>query len=171
MSPEKRSEIVQVLEASRKVFNDASAGLSEAQAGTSPGPGRWSVLQCVEHVTIVEQRFLGMLESANSVDSLVIDLNKEAELFGRVTNRAERAQAPEPVQPSGRFSSLAEAVKIFNAARDRTVAFATERAADVHTLACEHRRFGPLNGREMLTVIAAHARRHAEQMREVRAAL
>ncbi|HUI77336.1 MAG TPA: DinB family protein [Bryobacteraceae bacterium] len=171
MAPGERSEIVQILEDSRKVFTDAAAGVSEAQAKTNPAEGRWSVLQCVEHVTIVEERFLGFLESAGRLDSPAIDAKKEAELLALVADRSARAQAPEPVQPTGRYPTLAEAMQGFNAVRGRTIAFATGRAGDLHTLACEHRRFGPLNGREMLVVIAAHARRHAEQMREVHAAL
>lgn len=171
MSPEERSEIVQVLEDSRKVFNDAAGGLSEAQAGVSPAAGRWSVLQCVEHVTTVEERILGFLERAGRVDSPAIDPKREADLMVRVTDRTSRAEAPEPVRPAGRFSSLAEAVERFNAARSRTISFAVERAAELHTLAWQHPRFGNMNGREALTVMAGHARRHAAQIREVREGL
>lgn len=171
MAPEDRSEIVEVLEHSRKVFNDATKGFSESQAATSPAAGRWSVLQCVEHVTTVEERFLGFLERAGRLDSPLIDPKKEAELLARVTNRTTRAEAPEPVRPMGRFASLAEAVQGFNAARARTISFAGERAAELHTLACQHARFGDLNGREMCVLMAGHARRHAEQIREIRAAI
>lgn len=171
MAPEERSDIVQVLEDSRKVFNDAAGGLTESQAGTSPSAGRWSVLQCVEHVATVEERFLGFLERAGRLDSPLVDPNKEAALMARVTDRTSRAEAPEPVRPSGRFSSLAEAVEGFNAARTRTISYAADRAAELHTMACQHPRFGDLSGREMCMIIAGHARRHAEQIREVRAAL
>jgi hypothetical protein len=171
MAPEERSEVVQVLEDSRKAFNEAAGGLSESQAGTSPAAGRWSVLQCVEHVTTVEERFLGWLERAGRVESPSIDPKKEADLLARVTNRTTRAEAPEQVRPSGRFSSLAEAVAGFNAARTRTIAYATERAADLPALDCQHPRFGAMNGRELCMVIAGHARRHAEQIRETRAAI
>jgi hypothetical protein len=171
MGPEQRSEIVQVLEDSRAVFNDAAGGVSEAQAGVSPAAGRWSVLQCVEHVTTVEERVLGFLERSGQTDSAVIDPQKEAGLLTRVIDRTARADAPEAVRPSGRFSTLAEAVERFNAARSRTIAFAVERAADLHTLLWQHPRFGDLNGREAMTVIAGHARRHAAQIHEVRAAV
>ena len=171
MAPEEKSEIVKVLEDSRKVFNDAASGLTESQAAASPAAGRWSVLQCIEHVTTVEARFLGFLERAGRLDSPLIDPNKEAALMTRVTDRTTRAEAPEPVRPTGRFASLAEAVEGFNAARARTVSFAAERAADLHTLACQHPRFCDLSGREMCVIIAGHARRHAEQIREIRVAM
>jgi hypothetical protein len=40
----------------------AVAGITETQAAARPDPERWSVLDCVEHVTAVEERFLGWLE-------------------------------------------------------------------------------------------------------------
>src|SRR5579864_4553026 len=138
MAPEERSEIVEVLEQSRTVFNDAAKGFSESQAAASPAAGRWSVLQCIEHVTTVEERFLGFLERAGRLDSPLIDPKKESDLMARVTNRTTRAEAPEPVRPMGRFASLAEAVEGFNAARSRTVAFVEARAPELPALACQH---------------------------------
>ena len=166
-----RSELVQTLENSREEFNAAAGGISELQASVRAEPGRWSVLECVEHVTIVEERFLSRLEGAGQTATPPADKQREADLAARVTNRAERAQAPEPVRPSGRFSSLAEALDGFNAARTRTVQFAEGQGNAVYSLASEHPRFGPLNGAELLIIMAGHARRHAAQIREVRAAL
>ena len=39
-------------------------GLTDAQARTRPAPDRWSVLECLEHVTFVERRFLGMVKAS-----------------------------------------------------------------------------------------------------------
>lgn len=171
MAPEERSEIAGILEHSREDFNAAVAGCSETQASTRPEPGRWSVLECVEHVTVVEQIFLGRLEGAERKDGLTIDKQREVDLLARVVSRENRAQAPDPVQPTGRFTSLAEALEQFNAARTRTMRVAADRAADLYGLASEHPRFGPLNGTELLVIIAGHARRHAAQIREIKAAL
>jgi hypothetical protein len=171
MAPEERSEIVQALEDSRKEFCAAVEGVSEEHAKICPAAGRWSVLECVEHVAVVEQRFLSRLEAADQPPPPPLDKHKEAELAVRVTDRTGRAQAPEPVQPSGRFLSLAQALEHFNAARTRTIDFANARCGDLYQLAWEHPRFGPLNGTEVLVITAGHARRHAAQIREVRNAI
>src|ERR1700683_2307530 len=171
MAPEERTEIVQVLEDSRKVFNDAAGGLSEAQAGTSPAEGRWSVLQCVEHVTTVEERFLGFLKAAPKTDTPRVDKEKEAGLLVRIPDRTTRINAPEAVLPTGRFTTLAEALEQFHTGSTRSIQFAQDRSGDLYYLASEHARLGPMNGAEFLILIAAHARRHAAQIREVRAAL
>ena len=73
--------------------------------------------------------------------------------------------------PAGRFTTLAQALEQFNANRTRSIQFAQDRSGDLYYLASEHPRFGPMNGVEFLIIIAAHGRRHAAQIQEVRAAL
>jgi hypothetical protein len=166
-----RSEIVENLERSRQEFLAAVAGITEAQAQERPHPERWSVLDCVEHVATVEVRFQGWLEGAKKVEAPRIDKEKEATLMTRVPDRSTRVKAPEAVVPSGRFTTLAQALEEFNSGRTRSVQFAEERSDDLYCLAAEHPRFGPVNGVELLIITAGHCRRHAEQIKETRAAL
>ena len=171
MAPQERSEIVQHLERSRQEFIAAVAGLTESQAKFRPDPARWSVLDCVEHVTTVEERFQGWLNAAKKLDAPRIDKEKEAGLMARVPDRSVRAKSPDAVLPTGRFMTLEQALEQFNAGRTRSIQFAEERCDDLYCLASEHPRFGPVNGIELLIVIAGHSRRHAEQIKETRAAL
>ena len=168
MAPEERNEIVRVLEDSRKEFCAAVEGLTDERAKIKPAADRWSVLDCVEHVAVVEQRFLSRLEAADQPPAPPLSKQKEEELAVRVVDRTNRAQAPEPAQPAGRFVSLEQALANFNAARTRTIEFAIARRDDLYQLAWEHPRFGMLNGTALLVITAGHARRHAEQIREVR---
>lgn len=164
-------DLVEALEKSRQEFQAAVANVGEEHAKAKPEAGRWSVLECVEHVTVVEERFLGRLEAAPRLESPRVDKEKEAELAVRVPNRTTKAEAPEPVRPTGRFSSLSDALDQFHAVRDRTIRVAQDRAGDLYWLALEHPRFGPLNGAEFIVLIAGHARRHAAQIQEVKSAL
>jgi hypothetical protein len=86
----------------------------------------------------------------------------------RVPDRSTRIKAPEAVWPIGRFTTLGQALEQFNAGRARSIQFAEDRYGDLYCLASEHPRLGPMNGVEFLILIAAHARRHAEQIRETR---
>jgi uncharacterized damage-inducible protein DinB len=171
MSPKERSSIVQLLESGRADFLDATSSLSDAQAATQPAPERWSVLQCVEHVVTVEYRFLGWLEKAQRLDQAQPDPERENSLSERVMDRSTRRQAPEAVQPTGRFAQMAVALEEFNAARTRTVQLAETQGEELYLLTTTHPFFGPLNGVELLHIIAGHARRHAAQIRETRQAL
>jgi len=170
MAPQERTEIVQNLELGRQEFLDSVAGLSESDARHRPDPDRWSVLDCVEHVAFVEERFLGWLDQAEKSGAPPADKAKEADLIARVPDRSTRAKAPDAAVPNGRFATLEEAVGRFEAMRARSIRTAHERADELYTLAAKHPRFGPVNGVELLIIIAGHARRHAAQIRETRAA-
>jgi uncharacterized damage-inducible protein DinB len=171
MAPEEKLEIVQHLERGRAEFLASVEGLSESQVTIRPDPARWSVLDCVEHVTTVEERFLGWLENAKKLDEPRIDKDKEAGLLVRVADRSTRAQSPDAALPIGRFTTLGKALEQFNLNRTRSIQFAQDRSEELYYLAAEHPRFGPMNGAEFLMIITAHARRHAAQIQEVRAAL
>ncbi len=171
MAPQERTEMVDNLERSRQEFMDAVTGLTEAQAKARPDPERWSVLDCVEHVTSVEERFQGWLEAAEKLDAPRVDKEKEWGLMARIPDRSVRVKAPEAVVPAGRFQTLQEAIDQFNAGRARSIRFAEDHCDELYSLAAAHPRWGPVNGVELLIIIAGHARRHAEQIRETRAAL
>jgi uncharacterized damage-inducible protein DinB len=166
MSPD-QARIFQMLESSRQEVNAAARSIPAAQASAKPSPGRWSTLDCVEHIAAVEERLLGRLASAERLEEARVDLEKEEKLAAMVADRSSRANAPEAVAPNGRFTSVEQALDHFNMVRMRTVQFAEERGADLYLLAGQHPRFGALNGAEMIVFIAAHGRRHAEQIREI----
>src|SRR5271170_1519627 len=132
MAPEQRSEIVQTLESSRQDFMAAVDGLTDQKAQARPDSERWSVLDCVEHVTIVEEYFLGRLEAAKKLDSPSCDKEKEAGLMVRVPDRSTRIKAPEAVWPTGRFTTLGQALEQFNAGRTRSIQFAEDRSDDLY---------------------------------------
>jgi len=171
MAPKEKTEIVDNLERSRAEFLAAVAGIGESQARVRPGPERWSVLDCIEHVTVVEERFLGWLEKAEKLDAPRIDKEKEAGLTARIPDRSTHLNAPEAVLPTGRFATIEEAMERFNAGRDRSIRFAEDRADELYSLASAHPRLGPMNGVEFLIIIAGHSRRHAQQIRETSSAI
>jgi hypothetical protein len=171
MAPQEKTEIVQNLERSRDEFLASFAGMSDSQARLRTDPERWSVLDCVEHVAIVENRFLGWLRDAKKLDAPQVDKQKEAGFAARVPDRSMRVKAPEAVVPAGRYGTLEEALAEFHAARVRSLEIANEQGDALYLLAAEHPRFGPVNGVELMIIMAGHSRRHAEQIRETRAAL
>jgi DinB superfamily len=171
MAPAERSEIIRILEDSRADFHAAVEGVSELHAKVCPASGRWSVLQCVEHIVISESRLLGWLKNPIADPAPPVDKEKEAKLLAGVAGRTQRVEAPEPARPTGRFSTLAEAMEQFEAARAESVRFAESQGARLYTLAARHPFFGVCNGLEVMVLMAAHARRHAAQIREIRAVL
>src|SRR5690348_10412182 len=86
MSPEPRTDIIQALESSKQEFHSAASGLADVAAKTRPEPDRWSVLECIEHVAVVEERFLKRLEHIESAPPP--DKEREASLAARAADRS-----------------------------------------------------------------------------------
>lgn len=162
--------LIEALEAGRLDFLDAVAGLTESAAMKKPSPDRWSVLECMEHVITVEGRFQGWLENGSPIDPAPNPQN-EARLFSTLTDRSNKAKAVEAVLPTGRFLSLADAIAAFNSARDRSVHIVKDRGETLYAVGAKHARFGDINGIEVVHLMVGHARRHAMQIREARAAV
>lgn len=171
MAPSERSEIIDIIEKSTEDFQAAAGSVPEFLAKIRPEADRWSVLDCVEHVTTVEEIFLARLAGGTPGETPPEDKDKEAALAKRLSDRSSRREAPEFILPKGRFASLAEGLKEFHSVRARSLQFARDHAADLYTLASSHPALGPLNGMEALIILAGHSSRHADQIREVRAAL
>ncbi len=171
MNVDSSTQIAQAFQTSKGDLLDAASGLSEQEANQKPAAGGWSVRECVEHVVMVEERFLGRLQGAERLETPRVDKEKEAQLTSTSRNRVSRFDAPEAVQPTGRFQTLEEAFQAFDAVRSRLMQFAEEHSDHLYHLTLAHPRFGTMNGVEVLMLLAAHAHRHAEQMRETKMSL
>jgi hypothetical protein len=128
------------------------------------------VLECIEHVVIVENRFLGWIANGPAIAPQP-SAEKETSISARVRDRTTKAEAPEAVRPQGRFHTLAEALAEFEAVRERSIQTVQERGGQLYSVGATHARFGEMNGAEVICLIDGHARRHAAQIRETCAAL
>jgi hypothetical protein len=162
--------LVSVLEDGRQDVVSSLLDLADAIAATKPAPERWSVLECMEHIVVVEERFLGWIANSAAIEAAPSP-DKEADLGQRVRDRSVRAQAPEAVIPTGRFTSVQAAIQAFNRVRDLSVRVAEERGDALYAVGVKHPRFGEMNGAELVHVMVGHACRHAAQIRETRATL
>jgi DinB superfamily len=161
-------EIVQALRDSEEALCRAVEELDDKFRAYKAEPSDWSVTEIVEHLTIVEQRIKSMLEckleTAEPSTAARDSSRSRAALFEKAASRAERAEAPGPVRPTGRYVSCRGALVEFCKTREALVAWA-EGHPDLltgHTL--PHLFFGPLDGCEWLTFLAGHTKRHVDQI-------
>jgi uncharacterized protein YjbI with pentapeptide repeats len=100
--------------------------------------------------------------------TIPVDRNpdKEIRLATAVRSRLTKVEAPDAFRPCGRFKNLADALEAFQALRRRTIEFVQPREDALYAVGVKHPFFGKLNGVELLGIIDAHARRHADQIRE-----
>ena len=84
MTPEDINDVAGQLESARAELIAVVSSLTEEQARTRPAPGRWSVLDCLEHVCYVERRFLRMVRESEAERPAERDAAKEAALMENV---------------------------------------------------------------------------------------
>ena len=170
MTPSEREVVLKNLAGSRERLLGMAQGLSREQWHYRPGPGRWSVAECVEHITTVEGRVLGFIQKTlesgpdPSKSSAMTDEVLVTDVAGRIT----RFQAPEPAVPTGRWPHE-QLLREFDGARQRTRDFAASTAADLRQHFFKHPRFGELDLYQWLLLLAAHSDRHRAQSEEVMA--
>jgi hypothetical protein len=171
MSNEDRQEILRVLEQGADALTGALKDFDESRAGLRPRPESWSVLECLEHLTLTETALLSRLRDARPSDSSHEDRSREAKFQNLALNRSRRIEAPEPVVPKSHAKDLAQALEEFHAARRETVRFVEEFSGDLRCWLTVHPLITrPVNCYEMLLLMAMHPRRHALQITEAREA-
>jgi hypothetical protein len=166
-----RDQILKLLADSRDALCVAAAGVSDEQSRIRPAPDRWSILDCVEHVAVVEH-FLFTTVPTNLTPAPPSGDRGHEELYRReMTNRARKFPAPERANPTGRFPTLAAALEQFNQNRARNIDYVKHCDKDLRAFTAPHPLLGPITGQEFLIILALHPARHADQIREVRKTL
>jgi hypothetical protein len=167
-----RAFLLEQLEQSKKNMLSSIDGLTTAQWRFKPAPSVWSVAECAEHIILAEGFLFGTsqqvlktppvarLESANA--------DFDHKMVAMVNDRTQKATAPEPIVPSGRLATPADAVKEFSDKRDRSIAYVKTTSDDLRVHVANGPA-GPMDAYQFLLVMAAHSARHTAQIREVEA--
>jgi uncharacterized damage-inducible protein DinB len=168
-----RDFAVQYLQETRQKFLSSLDGLSEAQWNFKAGPDRWSIAETAEHITISESTILQLIRdkimnappapagAERTPDRKVIDI---------ITDRSQKAQAPEFLQPKRQDATPDALAKDFNAAREKTIAFVNQPDVDLRGHSAPHPVIKNLDAYQWVLLLAAHSARHTAQIEEVKAA-
>jgi uncharacterized damage-inducible protein DinB len=166
---EKKEGLAQ-LERTRAGVVDATKGLSEAQWKFKPGPDRWSVAEVLEHIALTEDYLLEntshkvMEAPAGKADRDYKSVDKF--VSSAIADRTQKAKAPEPLHPTGRWSPQ-ETLQRFLTSRDRTTEF-LKSTPDLRDHVVDSPLGQPLDAYQWLLFIAAHSERHTKQILEVK---
>jgi hypothetical protein len=104
-----REELIQSLQQTRDAFLSGVSGVSDAQGKFKPGPDRWSIEECAEHVALVDVGLVARLTQEASPCDHVERPERQAELAQLGRDRTGKRNAPERARPTGRFGSLSNA--------------------------------------------------------------
>lgn len=167
-----RAKLVEQLESSQALLTQTVAGLSAAQFNFRPAEGKWSILECIEHISMAEGaifQWIGgsLKEPADSSRRSEIKVTDE-NLIQQVPNRSQKFNAPEMLQPKGSFATGEAGVKAFSEARAKTIEYAKTTQDDLRNHYMEHPAFGTIDTYQGMLLLAAHSKRHILQMQEVK---
>ena len=162
------------LESTKKGVVDATKGLSDAQWSFKPAPDRWSIAEVMEHLAAAEDMIRGM-DQEQVMKTPAISPRDPAELqkidagvMAQVPDRSHKISAPEPLKPTNRFGSPADAEKHFVESRAVTEEY-LKTTPDLRAHATDSPMGVKLDGYEWVLLIAAHSERHTKQMLEAKA--
>jgi hypothetical protein len=170
LTPTDREQALTYLAETRKGVLEATKGLTEAQWKFKPAPDRWSAAEVVEHLVLIEDLVQGILAKIGQAPAGSPDLDPkqvDAMILARVPDRTEKAQAPPPALPSGRWTSAGTLERFLKSRGQTTEILRSASELRGHVIA--HPVFGPLDGYEWILATAAHSARHTKQILEVKA--
>lgn len=149
-------------------------GISRSEWSWKPAPDAWSVYEIAEHTCTV-QRGIERLFSAKLLGQPLTDdtpqpQHSDEDIARRLAAGGRPVRAPEMVNPKGRWTTREEIAQVFTASTEAHIAWVKAHAdTDLRRYGSIHPMLGMLDGVQWLIMVAAHTRRHAQQVREVRA--
>ncbi len=172
MNDAERAFLIQQMEKTKAEFLESIANVSEAQWKFKASPEAWSVAECAEHI-IVSEAFLlnaaqGMLKSPAVDRPETSNSEQDKKIAMMIRDRSHKAKAPEPLVPSGKFATPADAAKEFTARREKSQEYVRTTNDDLRVHVTQG-PVGPMDAYQMLILMAVHTGRHTDQIREVQA--
>jgi hypothetical protein len=170
---EDKTLLITELQQSRDNLLKDIQGLTDAQLEYKPAADRWSVIECVEHITLIEKAISEgeqhlVQQPANPEKRKEIKTTDE-QIIKNVEDRSHKVKAPEFGVPKHSYSSNAEAIKNFTDQRNKLIEYVTNTNDDMRNHVMDHPVLGPIDAYQLLLLDAAHTTRHTKQLEEVKA--
>ena len=176
LTKEERDKAVAELEGSKKMFLDATKGLSPAQWSFKSAPDRWSIAECADHIALAEAFIFGrvtdgVLKTPLTPEKRSVTAGKDEKLVIMLQDRSFKAKAPEPLDPTKTVLTPEESVKQFLESRAKTEEFIKTTQENLRDHMFDHPvpAIGTLDGYQWVLLISGHTRRHTLQILEVKA--
>jgi hypothetical protein len=171
-------EVLPLLDNSRSVLKEAVDGVPERLRRTRPADDRWSVAEVLEHLAKVNRFFAERIATAVA-EARAAGLGAEqqprtplsSDIIRMMKDRTARRQARDLVMPDGNVECDAAWADLDRARDDVRDAVLAADGLALGSVTTEHRFFGVLNVYQWVELTAEHECRHAEQIREIGAAV
>ena len=174
LTDEERNRALDYLKETQKEFLAATEGLSEEQWKFKAAPDQWSIAETAEHIAVAEGMVWGLvsekiMKSPAAPEKRAEVKGKDEVILKAIPDRSRKAQAPEQLQPTGKWATRAALVKDFEATRGQELAYLKETKEDLRNHFEEHPFLKTMDAYQWLIFNGAHCKRHTAQILEVKA--
>ena len=174
LNKDERDRAVGYLKQTQKDFLASIAGVSEAQWKFKAAPDKWSIAETAEHITVTEQMIWDLVSGKIMKSPAAPEKRAEAKgqdetILTVIPDRSQKAQAPERLQPTGKWATQAALVKEFEATRGKEITYMAETKENLRSHFEEHPFLKTMDAYQWLIFNGAHCKRHTAQILEVKA--
>jgi len=164
--PLDRQRLIAHFEMTNSWLADEVSHLSSAQLHFRPSPTSWSILDCVEHLTLAEPEYWALYQK--SMKARATKEESPSEDIDRIwygIDRTERAKTVPSETPKSKYDDIAPALQAFESLRATMLSYVKTTQEDWrHHMIPEWSR----DGYQWLLMISAHSQRHILQIREIK---
>ncbi len=175
LSEIEKSKMKDILNSSLIKFNSTVNNLSEAQLKFRPATDKWTIAECIEHITLAELEFPTILEreiqKPTNPDLRSKISIKDDEIQPKMTSKKWKAKSPEIFKPSSKFANPKEAITAFQIQRNKTITYIASTKDDLRNRYWKHPLTGKIDLYQTLLLLSAHLERHIEQIENIKASV
>jgi hypothetical protein len=172
LTKQERKLVVSELKESKSEFLKSVKDLSDEQLSFKPSPARWSIQECINHITLAEKGLWDMLntsmkEPGKPGTSRDVKITDE-DILKIAADRTNKLKSPEALQPSkASWKSANDAIADFKTARADLIKYTKSTTEDMrdHIIPLE---FGNVDAYQFLLFMSAHCNRHIGQIEEIK---
>ncbi len=171
LSQKEKKYAIGLMKNTRDEAIKATKNLSEAQLNYKASPEKWSVKECIYHITGAEKLLWTAFENtmkaaANPEKRAEIKVTDE-QLVQMIQDRSSKFQASEPIQPNNTgFNSIIAAMEDFKKQRGDHIKYIKNTTEDLRNHVVQM-PFGWVDCYQLCLFIAGHSDWYTQQLNEV----
>jgi hypothetical protein len=173
LSQEERQRGIDYMNETEKAFLAAIDKVSDAQWKFKAAPDRWSIAETAEHIATAEDfmwaRINEVMKAPANPERATETQGKDKIIFDKIPDRSHKAQAPEPLKPTGKFATREELVKHFKEVRAQEIALLQQTKEDLRSHIADNPALDAMDAYQWIIFNGAHSKRHTAQIDEVKA--
>ena len=166
--------VLNYLKETKYALYKAIEGLPQEEWNYRPKDSGWTIGEIAEHIVEAEKTIYHKLkyellteENKKGVNSNFEEADKE--ILKLTTDRSRKLNAPEAIQPKGRWETPEDFLVYFEGIRNRTMEFVQNSKVDFRLYSVYFLPLGKdMDGYEWLLIIPSHTQRHLAQIAENR---